>query len=667
MIASPAVVGAIGAAVYLLTPAAAASPLGGWPLTPFGTLALAMAIAVALPAWRWPGGTGARWIGIGVVVLIVVRATAAVAASEPGWLARYYVNDSWQGSPAWSSDFRFTDATRIDRALSFDRGEFPVHYLNGPAFTETPGNRDVVVPMSVEWTAAFHLAARETLVVASRVIGSVAISIDGSPLLSTDGRAADEITLDGGPHAVRVAYAKPADVAGALHVELRRKTDDSAIEVFQPGSSPARRPAIDAVAVGADGAMVLLLIAVTVTTLGRLLRSESRLQFGLGALVVVMLAVQGFVTALPFTKFHTLTAGDDWLGFESRARNLLQQGLLMPLERPIGEGAPYFYHPLYSYVLAAVHAVTGESLFGPIFVHFLLLAATAIVTFSLVRSFFGVVPAFYGVAALVAVFELDFIRYYTVTLLSENLYVFTVTCCLAAFTRWAETSRTAWLVQAGIWGGISTATRPVMMVFLPLALGVAAWLAVGRQPGPFRGPLILGGAWMACVLPWTIRNWIVSRELVLVSSGQGGAVIAHTVPPPLDPAPYLEAYRTGGATSIGVLWRLVVEHPAEVAALQFKKIGFTLGMVHWFEGYRPHPELLAVTLLYISMFFVSRTMRHPGLWPVHAFVVSHWASMLLTSPWNYGYRLILPAYVYTTALSVAAATAAMQAWRPAHR
>jgi hypothetical protein len=90
-------------------------------------------------------------------------------------------------------------------------------------------------------------------------------------------------------------------------------------------------------------------------------------------------------------------------------------------------------------------------------------------------------------------------------------------------------------------------------------------------------------------------------------------------------------------------------------------------MVHWFEGYRPHPELLAVSGLYLLTLCFSATMRRAELWPVHAFVASHWASMLLTSPWNYGYRLILPPYVYTTALSVAAAAALVFSARAVHR
>jgi hypothetical protein len=517
----------------------------------------------------------------------------------------------------------------------------------------------------MQWSAVFHLSAEETVSVRCGVAGSVTIAIDGSTLLSTDAPASREIALAAGQHSVEVRYRKPADVSGSLTVDLRRASDEGAIAVG-PSSTLVRRPMIDLIAIGADAAMLLLLIGSAAQTLGRLREAESRLQLGLGALVVVAFGLQGFVTALPFSRFYTLTAGDDWLGFESRARNILEQGLLMPLDAALGDGVPYFYHPFYSYVLAAVHALTGESLFGPIFVHFLILAATAIVMYALARPLFGSVPAICGVAALVAIFELDFIRRYSVTLLSENLYILTVSCCLLALARWVQHGRTAMLALAGVWGGISAATRPVMMVFLPLAFMVVAVIARRSQRG-VAAPLILAGTWMACVLPFTIRNWIVSRQLVLISAGQGGAVIEHNVPRPLDPGPYLEAYRSGDTSSAGVLWRIFVEHPAAFIGLQFKKLGFSLGMVHWFEGYRPHPELIAVTVLYVAMLVTSRPMRRPELWPVHAFVFSHFASMLLTQPWNYGYRLILPAYVYTTVLSVAAATGMLRTWRLAER
>ena len=173
----------------------------------------------------------------------------------------------------------------------------------------------------------------------------------------------------------------------------------------------------------------------------------------MGAGLVTLMGLQGFFAARPYlAHFKTLSGGDDWLGFESRARDVLQNGLLMTLGRPVGEGDAYFYHPFYSYVLAGVHAVAGESLFGPIFMQFLVLAITGFLMWSFARSVFGTVPAMCGLAALLVVFEVDFIRYYTVTLLSENIYILFVTLCLRAFATWAESGATRTLIQAGMLG-----------------------------------------------------------------------------------------------------------------------------------------------------------------------------------------------------------------------
>jgi hypothetical protein len=198
-----------------------------------------------------------------------------------------------------------------------------------------------------------------------------------------------------------------------------------------------------------------------------------------------------------------------------------------------------------------------------------------------------------------------------------------------------------------------------MMMFLLPALAVTVAIAFRQRRGwwPWQAAGIAGASWMAVVLPFTIRNWIVARRLVLISDGLGGGFIAHNVPPGVDAVPYLDSYAGGIGNSLAVLWRVAIEHPVAVASLQLQKLGFTLGMVHWFDGYRPHPELVAISLLYLLMMVMSPVMRRAEVWPIHAFVLSHVASMALTSPWNYGYRLILPPFVYTTTLSVAAAAA----------
>jgi hypothetical protein len=654
----PAVWPATLVVLYLLMPAAAAAPLGAWPLTPAGAAALAIALSLAVLA-RFTGSVLSpnRW-SILLVLLIAMRIGLSAAAAESGWQGKYYVNDAWSGAPEWSSDYRLKDATRIDRVLTFTAGELPTHFLNGAAYPS--GNeRHVSEPLTIEWRGVFTLPVPTTVALETAVNGDARIMIDDVEWAVTTGSASVQRRLESGLHSAVVRYRKPAGVAGAFSLDLRSDSLQS-IVVFPPGGNSKHTPIADALAFAVDAAVVIILAGIAVLTMRSAWYSPGRVPFAIGALTLVALGVQGFVTALPNARqFRSLSSGDDWLGFESRARDILQNGPLMTLGQPIGEGAAYFYHPLYSYLLAAVHAVAGESLFGPVFVHFLILAVTALIMWSLTRSVFGAVPATFGLLALVILFEIDFIRYYTVTLLSENLYVLTVTLCLAAFAAWGRTGRVAMLVQAGLWGGVSAVTRPAMMIFLVPALLVTSAMAFRQRGGswPLLAPAIAGAAWLAVVLPFTLRNWLVAKKLVLISDGLGGAMVVLNVPPGVDPQPYLAGYNGGITNSIGVLWRLFVEHPAGVVALQIKKLGFTLGMVHWFDGYRVHPELIAATALYLAMLICSRQMRSAALWPLHAFVVSHWASMALTSPWNYGYRMILPPYVYTTTLAVAAAVA----------
>jgi hypothetical protein len=650
----PLLLAAICIVIYLLAPGPSQSLLGSWPLTPAGLVALVAAVGAAILALSSKRDTlHAGWAAF-FGVLIASRVVFGIVDVPAGWQASYYANTEWSGRPEWSSDFRLADATRIDRSLTFSGTQFPTHYLNGAAFVSGV-RREFSEPMSVEWSGAFDVRVPTEVLFNGRATGSASIAFDGSAPLALSGPGRHQVGA--GRHRVTVKYVKPADTDGEFIFSLTDVTG-AAIAVTPP-SAPAGIPAARSLSLVADAIAIVILFVVFVLSFGEALRSSQRIEAMVGVGLVTALGVQGLVAAQPLLgTFKTLTGGDDWLGFESRARDILQNGVLMTLGRPLGEGAAYFYHPFYSYVLAATHAVAGESLFGPIVMHFLVLAVTAYVMWSFARDLFGAVAAAWGLAALLVLFEIDFVRYYTVTLLSENVYVLTVTLCLRAFAKWAQVGTTRFLVQAGLWAGVSAVTRPAMMMFLVPALVVAAAVAAWRKTAtsPLASAAMVCASWFAVVAPFTIRNWIVARQLVLISDGLGPSFVSLNVPLNVDPAKYLAAGGgiVGGATG---LFRLLMDYPLEFASIQVQKIGFTLGMVHWFEPYRPHPELVAITVLYLVMIVLSPTMRSAALWPVHAFVVAHVTSMGLTSPWNYGYRMILPPYVYTTTFSVAAGAA----------
>lgn len=644
--------------LYLLLPGPSQSLLGSWPLTPAGVAALIVALGTLALVWqsgrhrRRPAG----WM-LGLGALLLLRVAAGSAETPSGWQARYYNNAEWAGQPEWSSDFRLENATRIDPALSFAGTEFPTYYLNDPRFTAGVF-REVTEPMTVEWSGAFDAPARMDVAFDVRAKGPVSIAFDGAaPVFSGDAGNGLQ-SVDAGRHSVIVRYLKPADISGELHVSLRGPGGDEIAVVPTTAGADAVWPRY--LAAGLDIIAIALLVAVACAALRDAWMHSQRVDALVGAGLVAALGVQGFVAARPMIgRFMSLSGGDDWLGFESRARDILQHGVLMTLGRPLGEGVAYFYHPFYSYVLALAHALAGESLFGPIVMHFVVLAVTAFVMWRFARDLFGTVAASFGLAGLLVVFEIDFIRYYTITLLSENFYILTVTLCLRAFAGWAQSGATRYLVLAGIWAGLSAVTRPAMMMFfVPAMVVVLAIAAQRRFPiAPLRAAVVLAASWLVVVAPFTLRNWVVARKLVLISDSLGGGFIVHALPRHIDPAPYMHGYGGGVIDSAGVLWRILLDHPGEVLSLQLQKLGFTLGMVHWFGDYRPHPELVAVTALYLVMIAVSPAMRGMALWPVHAFVLAHVASMGLTSPWNYGYRLILPPYVYTTTFAAAAAVA----------
>jgi hypothetical protein len=56
--------------------------------------------------------------------------------------------------------------------------------------------------------------------------------------------------------------------------------------------------------------------------------------------------------------------------------------------------------------------------------------------------------------------------------------------------------------------------------------------------------------------------------------------------------------------------------------------------------------LIATSLLYFASIALIRGMRTAASLPLHFFVLTHVATLMLTMPSNYGYRMILPAFVF---------------------
>ena len=501
-------------ALYCVSPGHRGLLVSGLPLGPEGTVIVAAAIVLGV-AFR-----GARFerraftaFAVAVALLLAARVAIGVRSAAVGWTARYYANRDWAGVPEWSSDFPRLDGTRVDRRIAFRDDTFPAHYLNDASFNRGD-RREVTEPMSVEWRAFATLDAARTVRITLTARGAASLAVDGAIVVRTSAPAnpvpvEQAVALEAGMHELVVRYLKPADTDGLI--ELRAVKSDAPDGSTALAVTPARfdpRPSgrLLPLARAIDAVLAILFVAVAA--------AAARLTWRRGGMagpawvtlaLSALFGVQGWRQALPFAaRVRPLTFGDDWWGFESCARDVLHHGPLMTLGKAIGQGDPYFYHPLYSYFLAAIHAVSGESLFGLVFVQFLVLAAVASIMWRFGAWLFGELPALAGLAALVVVFELDFARYYTVTLLSENLYILTVTLTLVAFVRWMQDGSPAGLIQTGFWGGVSTLTRPPMLFYLGPALALVA-LASAQRAGRLTGavrPLCRQQENLACHPDW---------------------------------------------------------------------------------------------------------------------------------------------------------------------
>ena len=117
---------------------------------------------------------------------------------------------------------------------------------------------------------------------------------------------------------------------------------------------------------------IVLAAAVAVTRRVRLIRAAGADRVSLverpllAALLLAVLAYALVTTADLAGRAVILEGGQDWLTYESYARDILLNGPLMTLGERIGKGKPFFFQPFYPYYIAWLHWLAGVGLWGPI-------------------------------------------------------------------------------------------------------------------------------------------------------------------------------------------------------------------------------------------------------------------------------------------------------------
>ncbi|HEX5067845.1 MAG TPA: hypothetical protein VFY49_17120 [Myxococcota bacterium] len=110
-----------------------------------------------------------------------------------------------------------------------------------------------------------------------------------------------------------------------------------------------------------------------------------------------------------------------------------------------------------------------------------------------------------------------------VPLLQTALYLWLVRLLFA----WGPGSRvTSPSLLAGLAAGALALTHGSMLVTIPVLFGVAGVVALRRDPAALRKLALASLLIVACVAPWTARNWVVFHRLIPVASNAGFAYFA---------------------------------------------------------------------------------------------------------------------------------------------
>jgi hypothetical protein len=177
--------------------------------------------------------------------------------------------------------------------------------------------------------------------------------------------------------------------------------------------------------------------------------------------------------------------------------------------------SPYRATPGLPCLLAAVYRVAGHSYPAARATQAVLGGALVVCIYFIGTSLFGK-----GVGRLAAIGVALYppLIYLSGVLYAEHLYAFLLAATVACLVEWWRSRRLWCAAAAGCALGLGVLCRPVLMLFAPLALAYVAWFGGSRR---WIGAVVTMAAIALVVGSWTIRNAVVFRRFVLVSTGFG--------------------------------------------------------------------------------------------------------------------------------------------------
>jgi tetratricopeptide (TPR) repeat protein len=173
-----------------------------------------------------------------------------------------------------------------------------------------------------------------------------------------------------------------------------------------------------------------------------------------------------------------------------------------------GPGGAFYLAPLYPYIMAALMKLPGGG-FGMLYLlqHLLGVGAAAVIALAGRRT----IGAFAALAAAVLFLLYHPIIFFASRPLGEALALFLLICSFCAVTRRSHASGAV----AGLLAGLAAVARPNLL------LAPLLWTVGEGIGGRWKRASLIAACTALVILPWTVRNFVVSGHAVLISSNGG--------------------------------------------------------------------------------------------------------------------------------------------------
>jgi hypothetical protein len=644
-------------AVFVALPGPQRSLFSGIPFSLKAHFLLAALLVVALAMTLFPPrqGARARWL-LALALACGAKAVIAPAVRFEGWHGRYStaqvtnvpIRRVGQLTPVRFFRGRVRNF-RVDRLLAFDDRSFALFYVNDWSllgkYDPNAAPRDLSQPLRVEWTGYMAVPAAATLSTTVTATGAASVTIDGATVFSAvDPSKAPIIrSLSAGEHQFQIVYEKPAGAKARFALAPL----PFPVMPERGQNAEMRRARLAANAIAFLGVIALLLFAGALADaygpiarflLGDLWDAPDRILLTVFAAAALTAGVAGAVKTRGLTV--PLGNGDDPFAYEAAARLILFNGPLMQLSA--ADTQPYYFYPLYSYVLAAAHAMLGED-YGTIrFLNWMCIAASGILWWVLLQRWL----TRRSMAVLVVAFSVIAYAYlglYANTAYTDNLYLPLCLAILLAGVTAFERHSWAWFLTTGFLTALGAATRPSLVLFPPVLIVTVFLLDQTSLLRRARETLAFVIGFAGGIAPFVARNWIVAHRLVLTASMYVMLPLFLFAPEDAKPSSrWTVDHAHTASQAIDTSYGIVAAAPWHFAGVALRKALFTLGLTRFGNPASEYPYAFVIIPLLFGVAAWARRIPRPVMITVTAFAVSHLIAMVVANPWSYGYKNIIP-------------------------